>query len=128
MTKADPDPIKVQSEALHNLARSKRSPNGMQAVKLGLNSKWEGVQGAALRVLEVWGGRDAVEIAKPIFEASVTKGNVGGLGLIARDVLIKHMDLRDSPWVMSLAERRESWNWEYATRPLRKRLDELSKR
>ena len=122
------NPIETQSAKLRSLARSKPSKNGMRAVQDGLESKWEGVEAAALNVLLAWGGKDAVSLARKNLEKHLGDKSGCTIRRAAIAVLAKHITVRDVAWVNEL-ERQVSGDglMLHELRKLSKRAQELKK-
>ena len=93
---------------LRKLANGRPSPAKLKIVEQCLDSKWEGVESAALDVLFTWGGQDAVRLARASLEKHLSDKSGWAIRAQAIRVLTEHITQQDIGWVEGLEKKASS--------------------
>src|SRR5215813_10688081 len=94
--------LRRQSADIMRLAKSAPSPSGLDAVTAALDSKWEGIQAAGLKVLGAWGGRRSIKLLKGFLQEAVQREAAWSIRGVAIRNLAPLLDSRDAKWVLQL--------------------------
>jgi hypothetical protein len=96
----DPNYLRCVVDHLRTLGQSVSTPETRAEVVRHLNSKWEGVQAVAARVLGAWGGRDAVEDLRILLMNLPEKPYSTSLHGVIYHALADCIDESDTGWVL----------------------------
>lgn len=100
---SDLEPIQSR---LRSFANSKPNAVRRALVEEGLNSKFEGTQALALKVLGAWGDRKSVNRLKEFLETAFDRKHGWGIRGVAIDALQNCLTDRDVEWVLGLFNSR----------------------
>jgi HEAT repeat protein len=96
------DAIQERVAKLNALAQQRPRPDRLGEVRDALEDKFEGVQGAAVKVLGAWGDADSLKLLREF----LTKAFDRPLGWSIRGAAIKalapHIDKGDADWVLDI--------------------------
>ena len=94
------DELQSQSKTLKELGQLKATPQRLAQVKNALCSKWEGTQSAALQVLALWGGRDAIEAIRAFLVEAYGREFGWSIRGVAVQALASVVGPKDVEWVL----------------------------
>ena len=87
-----------------------------------LDSKWEGIQAAGLKVLGAWGGRPSIDLLKTFLQDAFQREAGRSIRGVAIRNLAPLLDSRDADWVLQLYFSRPTVTTKHEILPLVLRL------
>lgn len=88
--------------ALTALAQQRPRPDRLGEVRAALEDKFEGVQGAAVKVLGAWGDADSCKVLRAFLIKAFDRPHGWSIRGVAIKALIQHIDNGDADWVLDL--------------------------
>jgi hypothetical protein len=96
------DDLRRQSADITRLANLAPSPRRRAVVAAALDSKWEGIQSAGLKVLGAWGGRGSIGRLKSFLQDAFQREAGWSIRGVAIRNLAPLLDGSDAEWVLQL--------------------------
>ncbi len=96
------DALQERVAALNALAQRRPRPDRLGEVRDALEDKFEGVQGAAVKVLGAWGGADSCKLLRSFLTKAFDRPRGWSIRGVAIKALTPHIDNGDVDWVLDL--------------------------
>jgi HEAT repeat protein len=96
------DALQERVAALNALAQRSPRPDRLDEVRDALKDKFEGVQGAAVKVLGAWGDADSRKLLRSFLTKAFERPHGWAIRGVAIKALIPRIDESDVDWVLDL--------------------------